>query len=282
MKEVYYEEEGVASAVGAIFAILIFIFLLSLFVTSYVPAEMRSYEEQYSSGVMNDMMQFMAVVSLLSLNYQQGQIASVTFDLQSGYLPIFSSPTLGTLNITPSSPGISGYIEVGNSTSNITAGGSLSVLTNDRYFVDEAFSYELSSLFYEQYGSRPMINSTIQFNLIRTGVPANGSINLSMDLVNLVGGPMSISSASPFVLTVEALSSDIYSLEGNITLTLFSQMNYQVYHSIYEAVSLLPGMNVSHSVLSGNIMQISLSSNSVPINLHVTEITVLVGINSSS
>ncbi|MEM0135693.1 MAG: hypothetical protein QXU18_10810, partial [Thermoplasmatales archaeon] len=63
MKRIRYQEEGVATAVGAIFAILVFVFLLSLFITSYVPAEMKSYEEQYSSGVQNDMMQFISVMS---------------------------------------------------------------------------------------------------------------------------------------------------------------------------------------------------------------------------
>ncbi len=46
MRGILYEEEGVASAVGTIFAILIFVSLLSIFVSTYVPAAMMADEEQ--------------------------------------------------------------------------------------------------------------------------------------------------------------------------------------------------------------------------------------------
>jgi hypothetical protein len=280
LKRVMYEEEGVATAVGAILVILIFIFLLSLFITSYVPAEMTSYEEQYSTSVTNDMMQFVSSIGLLSLNFQQGETVSVTYDLQSGYVPLFATPTVGELSLTPSTSGSSGYMQVGNSTMNLSAGGSLSVLTNNRYFVDEAFYYEASTLFYEQYGSSPLINSTLQFNLIQTEPPSNGSINMSMNLVNIMGGPISFSSQSPFTLSATALSKSSYLLRGNITLNCSSSLASQLYPSLLEELSGITGVHLSRISEGNGYEKISIYSVTSPISMNIKELNLMVGINS--
>ena len=281
MRGVRYEEDGVASAVGAILAILIFIFLLSLFVTSYVPAEMTSYEEQYSSALTNEIMQFSSSMNLLSLNYQQGETMSVTFDLQSGYVPLFSSPTTGELSLSASSNGSAGYIAISNSRSTVTAGGVLTVLTNNRYFVDEALIYELSNTYYEQYGSSPLINSTLAFNLLQINPPTNGSINLSMNLVNMMGGPLSISSQSPFSLTTTALSKETYQLNGNITLTYSSIIGSELYDSLQEKMANLKGVTLSYYIEGNGNDRISIGSSSAQLSLSITVLTVMVDVNGS-
>ena len=280
MKSVNYEEDGVATAVGAIFAILIFIFLLSLFVTSYVPAEMTSYEEQYTSGLNNDMMQFISAVSLLSLNYQQGETTSVTFELQSGYVPLFASPTVGELALTQSSKASAGYVLVNNSTMQISSGGTLSVYTNNRYFVNEAFSFELSSLFYEQYGSNPFVNTSLESNVLQVGPPSNGSTNLQLNLVNLMGGPLTISSQSPISLSLTAASENSYLLGGNFTLTYFSIFGYQFYNSILEKLSTIKGIDIKQINEGNGHEQIQFSSATLPFTLSVHELNVVVIVSS--
>ncbi len=279
MRTVKYEEEGVAAAVGAIFAILIFVFLLSLFVSSYVPAEMASYEEQYSSGVMNNLLQLTSTLSLLSLNYQQGESASVTFNLQSNYVPLFTTPTIGELSLSSSTKGSIGYINIGNSTESISSGGSIYVVTNNRYFVNEAFSFELSSLFYEQYGSRPMINSTLQSNLIKVQPPVNGSTVLSLDLYNLQGGPVSVSSQSPFSISMTALSKQVLTLNGNFTVTYTSTLEYQFYTSILKEISNVSGLTIGFVDLGNGEGKITVGSSS-PVVLNVSVLTVLVTVSS--
>ena len=280
MKSVNYEEDGVATAVGAIFAILIFIFLLSLFVTSYVPAEMTSYEEQYTSGLNNDMMQFISAVSLLSLNYQQGETTSVTFELQSGYVPLFASPTVGELALTQSSEGSAGYVLVNNSTMQVSSGGTLSVYTNNRYFVNEAFSFELSSLFYEQYGSIPFVNTSLESNVLQVEPPSNGSTNLQLNLVNLMGGPLTISSQSPIGLSLTAASENSYLLSGNFTLTYFSIFGYQFYNLILEKLSTIKGIAIKQINEGNGYEQIQFSSATLPFTLSVHELNVVVSLSS--
>lgn len=279
MRTVKYEEEGVAAAVGAIFAILIFVFILSLFVSSYVPAEMTSYEEQYSSGVMNDLLQLTSTLSLLSLNYQQGESASVTFDLQSNYVPLFTTPTTGELTLSSPTKGSSGYITVSNSSESISSGGSIFVVTENRYFVNEAFRFELSSLFYEQYGSSPIINSTLQSNFIKVLPPANGSTVLSLDLYNIQGGPVSVSPQSPFAVSITTLSKDVLTLNGNFSLTYTSALEYQFYASFLKEISNVGGLTIGFVNLGNGQGKITVNSPS-PVVLNVSVLTVLLTASS--
>ncbi len=281
MRKVRYEDDGVASAVGAILAILIFIFLLSLFVTSYVPAEMTSYEEQYSLSLTNDIMQFASSVNSLSVNYQQGETVSVTFYLQSGYVPLFSSPTTGELRLSGTTKGSDGYIAINNSSTLVSSGGALTVMTNNRYFVDEALIYELSNLYYEQYGSNPLINSTLAFNLLQVNPPTNGTINISMDLVDMLGGSFSTSSQSPFSVTATALSKQYYKLDGNITLTYSSIFGQKLYDSLKERMTDLKGVTLVFGTEGNGNDVIYISSTSEEISLSISVLTVMIGLNGT-
>ena len=243
---------------------------------------MTAYEEQYSSGVTNDMMQFMSTVSLLTVNYQQGESASVTFDLQSNYIPLFTSPTMGELSLTSSTPGTEGYLSVSNSTATLHSGGCLSLLTNNRYFVDESLYFELSTLLYEQRNSSPLINTTLQFSLIRVEPSTNGSINLSMSLINITGGPITLSSGSPFALSVTALSKDYTQLNGNLTLTYYSSLGFQIYNSLSESLTNLKGISIGYVNEGNGYGIVDISSSSTPIILNVTEMTILVSDSISS
>ncbi|MGC8562183.1 MAG: hypothetical protein ACP5NO_03165 [Thermoplasmata archaeon] len=279
MKSVRYEEEGVATAVGAIFAILIFMFLLSLFITSYVPAEMKSYEEQYSSGIQNDMVQLISTLSQLSVNYQQGASSSVAFNLQSNYIPLFSSPTVGELSLSSSNGESSGYLSVSNSTEKISSGGVLTVVTNNRYFVDEAYSYEFSTIFYEQLGSNPLINTTLESSLIHVNPPANGSINLSMNLFNLVGGPFNISTQSPFSIGITALSKNSVFITGNLTIACSSISGNWLYTVLEQELLSIHNLYLSYATGAAGYSYISIYSNSIPVTLHITEVSAMVSVN---
>lgn len=279
MKSVRYEEEGVATAVGAIFSILIFIFLLSLFITSYVPAEMKSYEEQYSSNVQNEMVQLISTLSQLSSSYQQGESSEVAFNLQSNYVPLFSSPTVGELSLSSSNAGSSGFLSVGNSTVKIGSGGVLTVVTNNRYFVDESYSYEFSTIYYEQLGSNPPINTTFESNLIQVSPPANGSINLSMDLFNLLGGPINLSTGSPFSVGISDISKNVTVLKGNFSLDCSASDAGPLYSVVKQKLSPVNGIRIVLLKEGAGYVSINVYSENAPIVLHITELTVMLSVN---
>ncbi|MCL4447482.1 MAG: hypothetical protein M1163_03675 [Candidatus Thermoplasmatota archaeon] len=279
MKNVRYEEDGVATAVGAIFAILIFIFLLSLFITSYVPAEMKTYEEQYASGITNDMMQFTSALSMLSLNYNQGESVSVNFDLQSGYIPLFTTPTVGEMSLSSATQGENGYITVENSTMNVGAGGVLTIASNDRYFVDQSLTYEFSTIFYEQVHTNPLINSSLQSDLIQVGPPVNGTINLSINLFNLMGGPLNLSSLSSFGLSITAISRSSTIMVGNFTLTYSSALGEQLYNTLKEELATITDVSTGYTAEGGGLSQVSVNTDSIPILVTVSVVSVMLSVN---
>ncbi len=280
MKKVEYKEEGVATAVGTIFAILVFVFLISIFVTEYVPASMTSFEEEYASEVTNSMMQLISTINLLALNYQQGESSSVTFYLSSSYVPIFSSPTIGILNMSRSSLGQYGSIILNNSTNQVSAGGSLAVVTGNRYFVDEAFVFQFSSLFYEQYGTSPLVNTSLDYGLMSAGVPGNGTVSLSATLINLVGGPFTVSNPSPILLTEKILSKAVYFLNGTVVVRAQSPLASTLFSETQASLSDYPGLSLSTIPLGNNELGLKLASLSgfSQLSIHVTEITIFLSI----
>jgi hypothetical protein len=267
MKEIYLEEEGVASAVGTIFAILIFVSILSIFVTTYVPATMMSDEEQYSSNLMNSMIQLASAINEMTMNYKQGETSLISFDLESSYVPIFSSPTMGS-----------------SSTPFASIGGSVMSISNNRYFVDEVWTYEFSSMMYNVHDSKTGGNSTLLFNLLQIGPSTNQYVvNLSFNLVNIVGGPFTISTASPFALTAEILSKQVLEKNGTgLTMSLTSNyLGQTVKESIYSTLGLLIQNHQLDAPIyssSGNVETISIKANSnYSMNIMVTEVTIFVG-----
>ncbi|MEM0136759.1 MAG: hypothetical protein QXU18_16280, partial [Thermoplasmatales archaeon] len=218
-------------------------------------------------------------MSQLSINYHQGEYAVVSFNLQSNYIPLFTTPTIGELSLSSSAEGSMGYIAVSNATENVGSGGVLSVLTNNRYFVDEAYSYVFSTIFYEQAGSIPLINTTLQSNLLQIDPPANGSINLSMNLFNLIGGPFNVSSQSPFSLGLTAQSKVSFVLMGNITIGCSSTGGEALYTLIDQELSPLHYLLVTQTTGGAGFMHIFIHSVSIPIVLYITELNVIVSVN---
>ena len=287
MKEIYLEEEGVASAVGTIFAILIFVSILSIFVTTYVPATMMSDEEQYSSNLMNSMIQLASAINEMTMNYKQGETSLISFDLESSYVPIFSSPTMGYINISGQGPQQEGGLTLtmgSSSTPFASIGGSVMSISNNRYFVDEVWTYEFSSMMYNVHDSKTGGNSTLLFNLLQIGPSTNQYVvNLSFNLVNIVGGPFTISTASPFALTAEILSKQVLEKNGTgLTMSLTSNyLGQTVKESIYSTLGLLIQNHQLDAPIyssSGNVETISIKANSnYSMNIMVTEVTIFVG-----
>ena len=291
MKEIYLEEEGVASAVGTIFAILIFVSILSIFVTTYVPATMMSDEEQYSSNLMNSMIQLASAINEMTMNYKQGETSLISFDLESSYVPIFSSPTMGYINISGQGPQQEGGLTLtmgSSSTPFASIGGSVMSISNNRYFVDEVWTYEFSSMMYNVHDSKTGGNSTLLFNLLQIGPSTSSNVvNLSFNLVNIVGGPFTISTASPFALTAEILSKQVKHVlvENGTGLTMSLASNYldqTMKTSINSTLSLLiqnDQLAVPTYSSSGNVETIFINTMkpSYSMDITVTEVTIFVG-----
>ena len=106
------DESGVASTVGTIMALLVFLTFLSLIVNQYVPVWMKDTEASHMSGAFGQFGTFKGSVDLQMLAALMAQNAGVhyipitTFSpvtLGVDGVPIFSSPTQGELSVNQAS-----------------------------------------------------------------------------------------------------------------------------------------------------------------------------------
>ncbi|MEM0141175.1 MAG: hypothetical protein QXN66_03960 [Thermoplasmatales archaeon] len=278
MKMLKVEEEGVATAVGAILSILIVVLLLSVFVTSYIPAEMAVYEEHYTNGLMNSVMELDSYISVLRINSREGETVTVPFMLESGNVPYFSSPTVGTIAVSGGSQGSEGFLEVSNSTINILSGGYVSVNSNNRYYVDQSYYYVYSGVI----GSEPVqgVNHpyVIESGLISIENATNSSFDIYVNLVRFVGGEVNVSTPGPVLLSLEEISSSAYRLTGNLTIKINSPFGSLLYSTLQEEFSQYRGIFVSYSQ-SGTEIAITISSPGENISTSVSELNLAISLS---
>ncbi len=245
MRDILYREEGVAGAVGAIFAMLIFVMVLSIYVTSYVPAQMTIYEQEYSAKLSDSLENLASAVLTLVAEDRNGSSLMTTFDLVSENVPFFTSPTYGLLNFSSYSQNegsISLSVNYNGEASpyTLSAGGAASAISNNRYFTDEMFSFEFTSVFF----NRVMTSNT---SFLSAGFISPNSTNfinepwINLTVVNIDYVPSEISSSStvPIMVTFLYENSKVFSFKNkNEVQTITVTYSTSLYgKSFYQSVS---------------------------------------------
>src|SRR2546425_500812 len=110
IRDIRRDEEGVASTVGTIMALLVFLTFLSLIVNQYVPVWMKDSEASHMNGALGQFGGIKGAIDLQILAAQAAQIsgthyipvtASSAVSLGVDGVPIFAASTLGTLQSFP-------------------------------------------------------------------------------------------------------------------------------------------------------------------------------------
>ncbi len=148
MKRVYTrKEDGIASTVGTIFALMIFTALLSMFMMQVVPVQMKGNEAQHDLQVVSQFSYMRSIMDLLSLTKNANYTAYVPIKLGAEGITLFASPTYGQLSVFPSGPNSSFLMSIhflddyGNRIY-ANSSGSIQIFLPNRYYVAEAISYE--------------------------------------------------------------------------------------------------------------------------------------------
>src|SRR6266571_1814844 len=122
IRELRSDERGVASTVGTIMALLVFLTFLSLIVNQYVPVWMKDSEAAHMNTALGNFGSLKGAIDLQVLAAQAARnagafyiptTASAAIGLGVDGVPIFAAPTIGTLRSTrdsvpgrrPSRPG---------------------------------------------------------------------------------------------------------------------------------------------------------------------------------
>src|SRR5438445_742533 len=155
IRDIRGDEKGVASTVGTIMALLVFLTFLSLIVNQYVPVWMKDSEASHMNGALGQFGGIKGAIDLQILAAQAAQIsgthyipvtASSAVSLGVDGVPIFAASTLGTLQSFPDGGPFTvsfDYLIRGVSTHvQEQSNGSIELDVGNRYYVPQKIAYE--------------------------------------------------------------------------------------------------------------------------------------------
>ena len=198
------DERAVASTVGTIMALLVFLTFLSVIVNQYVPTWMTDSEASHMNSALGQFggvkgavdLQMLAAQAAKDANSFQIPVTTATaVTLGVDGVPIFAGPTPGTLVLNPDAGKFNltvAYVIPPNPTSctgtgtrrwaNDTSSGSLALSVANRYYTQQQLAYENGAVIrYQTDGQFIRVHPTFSV------VSSNNTLDISFALVSLYG-----------------------------------------------------------------------------------------------
>ncbi len=193
-----WDDEGVASTVGTIMALLVFLTFLSMIVNSYVPVWMKDSESSHMNVAFGQFGDLKEAIDMQTLGGRIAEIAGQPFipittftpiTLGVDGVPIFAAPTLGTLiadqDAAPWNAWFhyypSKYANISHMV-NESAKGSISLAVYNRYFVQQTLVYESGGVLKHQYDGQVLrAEPTFEVRVV------NNTEDITMVLISLLG-----------------------------------------------------------------------------------------------
>ncbi len=163
MKKVYEKEEGIASTVGTIFALMIFTALLGMFMTQVVPVTMKGNEAEHDRQVLSQLSNLRSIMDILTLTKDTNYTAYAPIKLGADGIPFFASPTYGQLSLYPSTPPVSKFMMSFKFTDKFgnviyrNSSGSLQFISPNKYYAAEVFEYANGGILRYNYQSKTAV-----------------------------------------------------------------------------------------------------------------------------
>ncbi len=197
VRRIRLDEEGVASTVGTMMALLVFLTFLSLIVNQYVPVWMKDSESAHMDGALG---QFGALKGAVDLQALAARMAGAEFTpttaasavtMGAEGVPIFSSPTVGILYSDPNAGGFTvvfDYLIQTPSGGDMRArvqdqsNGSVVLDVRNRYSPQQRIAYENGAVIRYQSDGQ-VVRAQPAFAVTK----ANDTFKVRFDLVSLYG-----------------------------------------------------------------------------------------------
>ncbi len=233
MKRIYAKkEEGIASTVGTIFALMIFTSLLSMFMMQVVPVQMKGNEAQHDLKVVSQFSYMRSMADLLTLTRNTNYTAYVPIKLGAEGVTLFASPTYGQLSLFPGDVNSSFLLSIhfldkfGNRIY-ANSSGSLQIFLPNRYYVAEAISYENGAIIrynLDANNASFVIEPNIKFQYS----DALGGLVISAVLHVIYGLPKSVTGVETrnIGLTYVGSSSATFEPSNDVNITVRSNYSY--------------------------------------------------------
>lgn len=225
-RKVDEDEEGVATTVGTIMALLIFLSILSLITQQYVPVWMEDNEAYHMDEVKGQFTDIKGGIDSLVINDFTGYPRYSSVNLGTEGIPMFSGASPGRLSFNPrwndTHPNRGMFLNFNDTESNewvtLKSSGNLSYHAINREFEDQTLVYEHGAIILEQSDgeimrARPHISAE-EVN--------PGEYEVSVTLFHLIGTSRELGGTSQVGVTTELVStfSNTYSDVENLTWNL--------------------------------------------------------------
>ncbi len=255
------DKEGVASTVGTIMALLVFLTLITLFTNTYIPIWMKENEKNHMDEVLKQFRDLKGKVNSLIVNAPVTSWPTINMyqpmTMGSDGIPIFATATAGFLFLKPGGPldqvesgvKVDFYYKLteGDTEHFIDpgGGGSLEFYGPNRYYVQQWYTYENGALLiYQEDGMALRASPSLVFS------KSGDSIDVRFDQIDIIGDNSSIGgqgSGGVIIGPVHHESQD-YSICGSDgkddgTLTLTFKTRYDtVWMNVIEEAAGAAGM----------------------------------------
>ncbi len=194
------DERGVASTVGTIMALLVFLTFMSLIVNQYVPVWMKDSEASHMDGTVGQFADLKGAIDFQVLGAIMAQNAGSVFVPSTASspvtmgidgVPIFSGPTAGYLTSSPtcSGPSQCSWTVAFNYTINgvpisvaPTASGQIDLSVLNRYYPTGDIAYDNGAVIRSQSDGQVIVAAPV-LNAARSG----SNLTFAFELINLYG-----------------------------------------------------------------------------------------------
>ncbi len=220
------DEQGVASTVATVLSILLFLTFLSVVANSYVPVWTMDSEAAHMKVALGQFGEIKDAVNLQAMAIQLARQRNVPFvsstvsspaSLGIAGVPIFSSPTSGTLTIDPSATTGSvdfTYLILGVTQAvHETASGAIELNVGNRVFVPGQVVYENGAVIRSQVDGQTIITPPV-FEVQVT----HNALRLILQLVSIYGS----GTASGF--TTEIVATKVYAYDQQVYTNFSSKL----------------------------------------------------------
>ncbi|HEV8595914.1 MAG TPA: hypothetical protein VGR51_10350 [Thermoplasmata archaeon] len=211
-------EEGVASTVGTLMALLVFLMFLSLITNQYVPVWMKDSEASHMNVALGQFSSLKSSIDLQNLAAQGSgpeyvpvtTASAVTLGVDG--VPIFAVPTLGELSSDPDDGGFTvtfDYLIPTPSGGDIRirvreqSNGSVALDVVNRYYTRQKIAFENGAVIRSQQDGQ-VVRAQPTFLVTET----NHTLQIRMDLVSLYGRG-SVSGTSTEVVNSRLFATDL-------------------------------------------------------------------------
>ncbi|MDW5561699.1 MAG: hypothetical protein SA339_00610 [Methanomassiliicoccus sp.] len=217
------DRQGVASTIGTIMALLVFLAFMALIVNSYVPAWMLDNERSHMNvsvdqfGELKGKVDSMVSQQLVTGDSSINMYAPMTMGASG--VPVFASPTAGLLTYNPqgSSSGINVQFNYSASGTGSTftvpvvvdGGGKVELYAPNRYYVQQWLAYENGAIILKQQDGQS-IRAYPNLDITKS----NNTLNIAFTQIDLIGNSQSLTGSDTvgFSINLVYIDSEKYSI----------------------------------------------------------------------